>query len=157
MAKYIITDPCYILTDAESDAVWSEFCDLWFKKNYGDAQELISKTVGTPVKIEDTGYGDWTNHIYGPGVIENEFFADAGMVCVCELTDKIVNTMTEKYHRVLGAIFEADEVKYVDFDTSDRNWTVVRVRTDKGLIESEESETEEDEDYEDSWDDENEY
>ena len=151
MTKYIVTDPCYIV---RNDYIWEQFCKFWFDGKYEEAEAVVSAEVGTPVRISETGFGDWTNHIYGPGVIENEFFADAGMVCVCELTDKIVDTMTEEYHRVLGAIFEADEVQDIEFDTSDRSWTVVKIRTDKGLIESEEPDEDEDEYFEDDYDDE---
>ena len=136
MKKYIVTDPCYILTDAESEAVWSNFCDLWFDNKTEEAEKLISDTVGTKVQIEDTGYGDWANTISGPGVKWSDFYADAGLVCVCELTEKIEKTLMEKYNDITGAVFECEELKNVEFDRSDPNWTVVFIETDQGMIES---------------------
>ena len=155
MTKYIVTDPCYIVGN---DYIWEQFCKLWFDGKFEEAEAVVSAEVKTPVRIAETGYGDWTNHIYGPGVIENEFFADAGMVCVCELTKGIEDHLVEEYNRVLGAIFEAEELRDVEFDNSDPDWTVVRIGTDKGIIESENPEDEdyENEDYEEDNEEDNE-
>lgn len=147
--KFIVTDPCYLIN---SNSVWHEFCSLWFEDKATAAEKVISNAVGTAVSISDTGFGDWTNHLYGEGVIESEFFADAGMVCVCELTDTIEKTLVKKYRHVLGAVFEASGIADIEFDRSNSNWTVVRIVTEDGhVLESDgyEYDDEDDEDDED--------
>lgn len=150
--KYLVIDPCYVCYD---DDVWQNVCNAIFDKSnesydYSKGAKVLSEYLGTEVVMESTGYGDWSNHIWGPNVLENDFYADAGMVAVVKLTDRVLQEIWKNYTYIPGAIFETeadlDLKSCVEFDTSDSNWTVVRISTPEGLIESDSSE---DEDYED--------
>ena len=103
MKKYVITDPCYIIPSTE----WDKCCKIFDSAEYKAAEESrdyklqrelfdneITKTLqqfsgDINAKASSTGYGDWTNEIWGKNVIKSDFFADSGMCCVCELTDTI--------------------------------------------------------------------
>ena len=92
---YIITDPSYILTQDE----WFKCCKILdTNKNYSEVQEQFNLKVQMKLKdvsgdnnawCNDTLIGDWTNSIHGPDIIQSEFAADAGMVCICEYTDEV--------------------------------------------------------------------
>jgi len=150
--KYVVTDPCYILSNED----WDKCCEIihngpddknkWIAFNQAIAGKLAEMT-GEPAYVEDTGYGDWSNELYGPGVLNHTFAADAGMVCVCLLTEEIEKKLNIKEHDSCVAVFEADELVKVTFNTDD-DWTVVNIVTDKGLLVSKEpNEDEEDEEY----------
>lgn len=146
MKKYIITDPCYILPDTEWDKCCEVFDSVAYKKAVADRDfekqnELFDTEATSALRKYSgdykacactTGFGDWTNSIWGKGVIKHDFFADAGMVCVCELTDTIQkhidkeSTSDNKFNGM--AVLEADADIIIDFDTSDRSWTVVNIR-----------------------------
>jgi len=145
MKKYIITDPCYILPND----TWDKCCEIFnsaaFKKavedrDFGKQRELFDTEVTSALRkysgdykacASSTGFGDWTNAIWGKRVLKHDFFADAGMVCVCELTDTIQkhidkeSTSDNKFNGM--AVFETDADITIDFDTSDKEWTVVKV------------------------------
>ena len=151
MKKYVVTDPSYILSNED----WDKCCEIiqyngpddknkWIAFNQAIAGKLAEMT-GEPAYVEDTGYGDWSNEIYGPGVLNHTFAADAGMVCVCLLTEEIEKKLNIKEHDSCVAVFEADELVKVTFNTDDY-WTIVNIVTDKGLIVS--SSPEEDEEDE---------
>lgn len=151
MKKYVVTDPSYILSNED----WDKCCEIiqyngpddknkWIAFNQAIAGKLAEMT-GEPAYVEDTGYGDWSNEIYGPGVLNHTFAADAGMVCVCLLTEEIEKKLNIKEHDSCVAVFEADELVKVTFNTDD-DWTIVNIVTDKGLIVS--SSPEEDEEDE---------
>lgn len=158
--KYVVTDPCYLL----SDETWDECCKVFDKyKNdefmYQRFDEAVSKAlsefIGYPAYACGTGFGDWSNEIWGSGVIKGDFFADAGMVCVCRLTDKILAQLQAKYGKSDDfsgmAIFEMSENINVSFDVSNKDWTVVEIRDlQTGNIIQSQS-------YDDSFDDEDDY
>lgn len=155
MKKYVVTDPCYILSNED----WDKCCKiLQTEDNNPDkdkftafnqaVQGKLAEMTGEPAYVEDTGYGDWSNEIYGPGVLNHTFAADAGMVCVCRLTEEVEKKLNIQEHDSCVAVFEADELVKVTFDTDDDNWTVVNIVTDKGLIVSNSPE-EDEEDEED--------
>lgn len=96
MKQYIITDPSYLLTNAD----YEEFADLVEAYGYGEeADRFLTDNLFTPVKCEDTGFGDWVNlisYVYPckgvnartlfriqrlRHVIQDRFCADTGMVC----------------------------------------------------------------------------
>ena len=158
--QYIITDPCYLL----DDEVWQKCCDAakmpsgdWndevFNAHVSDALKVMS---GANAWACQTGFGDWTNSIQGSGtVIQNEFAADSGMVCVCQLNDKTLASMHTKYPTGLGhcaAIIECEGEVKVSFDTDDANWTVVYIEdaVDHAFC-SYESAYPEDDDEESDW------
>ncbi len=156
LVKYIVTDPCYLLPDG----TWDKCCEVFkddVKSMYDKFDEEVSKALseftGFPAYACGTGYGDWSNSIWGDGVIKHDFVADAGMVCVCRLTGKVIQHLKEKYGEdniYSGlALFEMSENIRVDFDTSDPNWTVVKIK-DLQTGETIQSETA-DEDEEDYW------
>ena len=132
--KYVVTDPCYIL----DNDVWSKCCEVFDK--YKDDEFMYQRF--------------WKNKLSGIGVIKSDFFADAGMVCVCRLTPKMLKLWKEKYgtQAFSGmAIFEASKDISVEFDVSDKNWTVVNIKDNKtqAIISSMDSDFyEEEEDYE---------
>ncbi len=156
LVKYIVTDPCYLLPRN----TWDKCCEV-FKNDdefmYDRFDEEVSKALSEftefPAYACGTGYGDWSNSIWGDGVIKQDFVADAGMVSVCRLTDKVLQHLKEKYGEAniySGlAIFEMSENIRVDFDVSNSNWTVVKIK-DLQTGETIQSESA-DEDEEDYW------
>ena len=119
MVKYVVTDPCYILSDAQ----WDECC-----KYLGDDLAEFAKAVsraltehtGYPAYAHDTGCGDWSNRIYGPNIIRSDFCADSGMVSVCRLTPEVEADLKDNPSQPFegAAIFEASEDIEVRF-----SWT----------------------------------
>lgn len=112
--KYVITDPGYILHQE-----WSELCKVldenrpWEEvgEEFRLAVEMKLKEVSGDAGAwaADTIIGDWTNVITGPDVIQPEFGADGGMVCVCELTDIIQQRLKEhKIPEGCYGVFEAE-------------------------------------------------
>ena len=158
MKKYIITDPCYLMhinpNKDENNTVWKEFCNLWFDDKFEDAEALLKDFLKLEyLTICDTGYGDWTNYLYTDSEIkiyEQEFFADAGLVCVANCTDEMFNR-----HDISGAVFETEQLRDVRFNDDDPDWTVVEIRTKEGSLHTEYPNNEdEDYDYEDEDEDE---
>lgn len=130
MKKYLITDPCYLV---ENRDVWLKFCNLSFREEpdaMAKAGKYLSDFLGVTVQVENTGYGDWYNRMIcesgDDGIIQSEFAADAGLVCFCEYTDEIRNLM-EKQSYDLYAVITSEETPVCTFDTSNKNWTVVRI------------------------------
>ena len=89
MKKYVLTDPCYLISD---EFAWNRYCNLIFdEKGYMNADNgaaFIAEQLGTTVQVASTGYGDWANSlacVKGPNRLKNDgcFCADAGMVCFC--------------------------------------------------------------------------
>ena len=166
---YVVTDPCYLVDVLENkDSVWNEFCSL-LDYNYKDdnhlAAEYLAKELGlTKMWVSDTGFGDWTNeiidNIHNPNVnvLNKEFCADSGLVCVCPVTEEFLDKLTEIFRGVKNycAVIEASEDCSVDFDYDCNDWTVVEF-TDRinkvhlySLLPSETDDYDEDEDeYED--------
>lgn len=133
--KYLVTDPCYLLhmldSEEERDDLWSYVCDadLMQYSEEKNASKRMSEVLGVNIlRISDTGYGDWSNRIRSFSkhikVLSPEFYADAGMMCVVEINEKLENYL--KDHSI-GAIFESDEPIAVDVDRSNRNWYVLKI------------------------------
>lgn len=154
MEKYIITDPCYLMhinpNEKENDTVWNAFCKLWFANKFDDAETLLKDYLKLDyLTICDTGYGDWVNHLYTDSEIkiyEQEFFADAGLVCVANCTDEIF-----KNDDISGAVFETEQLKDVRFNDDDPDWTVVEIRTKEGSLHTEYPDTEDEDSEGDDW------
>lgn len=93
MKIVVVTDPCYILSQ-------KEWLDL-VKNHAGNDDEFSLKVTEKLIEISGdskavagpTKVGDWTNSMtYKDGVCEildKDFAADSGMVCVVEMTDKL--------------------------------------------------------------------
>ena len=157
LVKYAVTDPCYLL----SRETWDKCCEVFnnddkhmYEKFDEEVSKALSEFTGFPAYACGTGFGDWSNSIWGSGVIKGDFLADAGMVCVCRLTDNILEHLKKKYgdtNSLSGiALFEMSENIKVDFDVSNSDWTIVTIKDlQTGVtIQSEY----EDEDKDDSWD-----
>ena len=137
LVKYVVTDPCYLL----SDETWDECCKVFDTYSndefmYQRFNETVSKALtefsGFAAYACDTGFGDWTNEIYGCDVIKSDFVADSGMVCVCRLTDKVLNQIRKKYGKSEDfsgmAVFKMSEHIKIEFDVSDQHWTIVKIQ-----------------------------
>lgn len=133
MTKYIMTDPCYILPDD----TWKKCCEELDKYEGVEQTEKFSEAVtkalqerfGKNSEAYDTGIGDWSNEIRGDAkIIQEHFFADAGMVCVCPVNEEIENLIREFKGTWQGAaIFEMSDNVKIDIDVSNNEWTVVTV------------------------------
>lgn len=132
MEFYIVTDPCYILPDE----VWSKACQDIFDNDREDLegfnariQEDLRKFTDTDEAwVDETGAGDWCNSIYGKHIMTPEFCADSGMVCICRITKPIMKAVNDKaLHKYCYAVFQAHPGIEVNFDRTDKGWTVVRV------------------------------
>jgi len=135
MSKYIITDPCYILED---DA-WSACCKAAYVDKVFNVEafnNMVKKQLellsGHKAWVELTGYGDWSNSIYGTNdkVIQPYFCADSGTVCVCKLTKDVEDAIHKRFPAGTGelmAIIEVDSDVSVRFDTTNHDWTVVYI------------------------------
>lgn len=140
MKKYVVTDPCYILTHEQ----WHDCCEYADKTSKEDNVEwsyifrmavetALTKFTNSSSWVADTGFGDWTNILYGPNKDGyGEFCADAGMVCVCEVTDKVSAVLEKIPNKKSFAIFEAEGPISVDFNTDNSNWTVVNIKDSAG-------------------------
>ena len=134
---YCITDPCYIL----GGTIWDECCKKCQELGEENWSENFSKIVQEALKdftqgqafVSDTGFGDWSNCLWGPNIDgTGAFFADAGMVCVCEYIGKVAKALGNLTEKDGAAVFEAEGPIEVEFDTSDSNWTVVNIEDANG-------------------------
>ena len=148
--QYIVTDPCYIIGNEE----WSKICDQcsnngdWnddkFNSLCSDALKVLSGTKDACAC--HTGFGDWSNAMHCSNdnkVIQCDFFADSGMVCVVEYNDKIKAALKSKDNERLvdedvggAAIIECDGDVKIEFDTEDPDWTVVYIEDDHDCFNS---------------------
>lgn len=139
MSKYkVITDPCYILPEEE----WKHCCDYADKTSKEDkvdwsyifnraVEMALTKFSGSNAWVERTGFGDWTNTVYGPSVVEFGFAADSGMVCVCDYSEP-VRAALENISDGCAAMIETSGDITVEFDRSTSDWTVVYIRDEEG-------------------------
>lgn len=171
--RYLVTDPCYLLglDSKNKDRIWN-ICinDMYNSDNsdkyeertdYTGVQKILSEELGVNVlRVSDTGYGDWTNSISSTSdhikIIKNDFYADAGMMCVVEINDKLENFLKDNN---IGAIFESDIPVSVHVDDTYSDWYVLRI-TDEDecytLVTSEEAEEYDYGDYDSDEDEESE-
>lgn len=142
MKTLIITDPCYLIKDSE----WDDTCRYCFRNEEGKnqtkelvkfrkfIQELLRINSGDKKAVAgDTGFGDWCNEIDG-----QQFYADSGMVCVVEYTNKLKKYLDkENILLPIGVAYvEVDDNATYKIDTSNPNWSVVRIHSGNELIES---------------------
>lgn len=158
MSKYIITDPCYIL----NDIVWDNACKECFDdspEQYANFDKRITQELNKLANTNNalasgTGYGDWNNEIYssnGRKVLQSEFFADSGMVCVVEYNEFIQKALEEKDNTRLierggCALIETVGRVSVKMDMSNKDWTVVEIYDDESHFHSRDPEEDEEED-----------
>lgn len=175
--QYIITDPCYIL----SDTVWQNICksckdDDYYNGTFDNkvTEELNKLANTTTAKASTTGFGDWDNCIHSDNpteanIIQPDFFADSGMVCVVEYNDNIKQALKDKDNDHLtdedkggAAVIEIQDDSDIDIemDTSDTNWTQVKISTPNENFwsmypydsDDDDEEDEDDYDYEEDYD-----
>ena len=163
---YLVTDPCYLL-DLDSknkDRIWDRCIDDMYdsdnsdkyedRTDYTGVQKILSEELGINVlRVSDTGYGDWANSISSTSehikIIKNKFFADAGLMCVVEINDKLKNFLKDN---PIGAIFESDIPVDIHVDDSNSYWFVLEITEIDGfhkLVTSEDADDEEDYYYND--------
>lgn len=168
---YLVTDPCYLLDldPKNKDRIWNlcindmDNSDKYEDRtDYNGVQKILSEELGINVlRVSDTGYGDWANSISSTSehikIIKNTFFADAGMMCVVEINDKLKNYLKDN---LIGAIFESDISIDIHIDDSNSYWFVLEITDIDGyqkLVTSEDTDDGEDyyyNDYDDFEDDE---
>lgn len=135
MKKVIVADPCYIISDKE----WDGACRYCFKSKTDDDQDeelqnfenfiqnLLRTISGDDKAVADsTGFGDWSNQIDG-----QTFYADSGMVCVVEDTDKLEKYLNKNDIELpIGVAYVniEDDATY-QIDTSNPNWSVVKIKS----------------------------
>lgn len=121
MHTYVVTDPCYLFTDEE-----------WSSLDFHNDSKLfaeIKEKLGPGSEVALTGFGDWENFIAG-----QTFFADSGLVCFAEI--KKEDTKDISIGKVMGMAFIESEIPlYCEMDTSNPDWTVVRVHDAAGYVE----------------------
>lgn len=138
LVKRVVTDPCYIIDGGR----WSDLIDeasrqinpdvdmtAWSDTLSSLVEEELKEITGADAFVCDTGFGDWSNAIIGPNVIQSEFCADAGMVCVCNYTKEVQEALADCGDHAY-ALFEAKGKLIVDFDVSNSNWTVINIEDD---------------------------
>lgn len=140
MTKYIITDPCYILPNT----TWSDICDQCESNDFYNGKfdrlctEALNELAGTTNAVASTtGYGDWSNSMHCSNddkIIQSDFFADSGMVCVVEYNDKIQQALKDNKNEKLvdedkggAALIETEGEVKITMDTRDSEWTVVEI------------------------------
>lgn len=127
--KIVVTDPCYIMPSED----WNACCDEAqarrdeHKQEWEEAfDEIVSRKLtelsGHKAYATTTGFGDWDNYIAG-----QEFCADAGMVCVCYLTDEMQAKLNSYRNKNIAAFIEVEGDITVEFDYSRSDWTVVDI------------------------------
>lgn len=131
---YIVTDPCYIL-DGE---IWGNICNQCKNEDFynGTFNKLVAdeltKLTGSKAYASGTGFGDWSNTLIGKTVNEGNFYADAGMVCVCKLDASLLAKYSMATLKELGAVFEAEGEINVEFNTTVPDWTEIYITDTAG-------------------------
>lgn len=146
--KYIITDPCYLMSQSDwvnaiktADSFhktallrgaiepgykgWSEFVN-------SEVKERLEFLSGHEAFVADTGCGDWDNALRTEDKCVGSFCADAGMVCVVQVDQDIVEAANTADDNAIGTIFEAVGKVNVEFDFTKPNWTVVKITDEAG-------------------------
>lgn len=133
--KYVVTDPCYLIPyetwQKLVDQAYNSNAPMRWKHKYFELlieKELFDLT-GKESWVSSTGYGDWFNKLHGK-VLDNlrcDFTSDSGMVCVCKYLP-----IVEKCKEYCVAIFEAMGKINVEFDMSNKYWTIVKINDEAG-------------------------
>ena len=130
MAKqYVVTDPCYILPDD----VWNECIEKAGENDAGWCDRFDEQVafVGSKAWAERTGFGDWSNVLYGPNIKHDQFCADSGMFSVCEFNDKVKEALKDCPEHCY-AVFETEGTISVEFDNSESDWHVAKIKSSNG-------------------------
>lgn len=132
MKTYIVTDPGYIMKPEK----WEQYCDAMNEainagREISSCNGLLSELLGVPAKADHTGYGDWSNELLcqngGGVIIQREFCADSGMVCVCEYTPEMEAVIREKKSgKWCYALFLAEN-PVIEISRKDPRWTMIKI------------------------------
>ena len=91
--------------------------------------KVLSEYLGCQIFTSATGYGDWQNFIKADSgedrILQDEFCADSGTVCFCEMTQEIEERL-KRYGSWAYAILECEDPK-IEFDRTDPEWTVLKI------------------------------
>jgi len=127
-AKYlIVTDPSYILPED----IWDKCCnEAAYSSELFD--ECISKALsefsGAKAWAHSTGFGDWSNSMSGPAIVQDRFCADSGMVCVCQCTEPVGGKL-EDLPAHCFAVIDVDRSEVtVNFNMTVSDWCVVEIK-----------------------------
>ena len=138
MKTILVTDPCYILTNRDWDGLCKKYLsngDDGLSEFRNQVQEVLRVISGDEKALAgDTGYGDWVNSIDG-----QMFYADSGMVCIVEYTDKLKKYLErEDISLPTGVAYveTGNDVTY-KIDTKDPNWSRVIIHNGSKIIASE--------------------
>lgn len=141
--QYIITDPCYILDDVTWDnackEVFDDKSDQYERFNSRITDELNKLAGTTDAQATDTGFGDWENLIHCSNdnkVLNEDFYADSGMVCVVEYTDTIKKALADNDNEKLIerggiAVIQTEGNVTIEFDHTDKSWTEIYIHDDE--------------------------
>lgn len=161
MKKYIITDPCYVL----SNDTWSDICNQCKDDDFYNGtfdrlvSEALNKLAGTTNAVASaTGFGDWSNCMHCSNddkIIQSDFFADSGMVCVVEYNDKIKAALEANNNSRLidedvggAALIDTEGEVEITMNHDDSNWTVVEIEDEVDAFNSLIADYEEEDDEE---------
>lgn len=134
--KYVITDPCYILSREQ----WRQVClertnvtkPSWIDDFNKAIVPYLYEITGADAWCDSTGFGDWSNYIVEDEDVEHSgFTADTGTVCVCRMPEPGASKEFDdvlKYASHCVAIFSASENISVEFSKANKHWTVVHIR-----------------------------
>ena len=134
MKIVIVTDPCYLILNKDWDKLCNEYLTGGDKQytNFASAVESFLRDIsGDKFAVAgDTGFGDWSNEID-----EQAFYADSGMVCVVEETEKLKEYLGG-FKFGLGARLTVNQSATYEIDQSNPDWSIVRVNDVDKVYES---------------------
>lgn len=159
--KYVITDPCYILTNEE----WKDACQYVDDLDKFENEIALKLTNLTSESAEAayTKVGDWSNELKKNfsrmddcKLIQSYFAADSGMVCGCLYNDEVIKRL-EGINPDCYAIIEVDSNSQVNIIMDkDSEATIVRVEVDYCEVFTSRDGGEEEDNYFDDYDEEDE-
>lgn len=146
--KYIITDPCYLISGKEWSRVYTS-AEVFCKKEgtfndfrrFREIHEVeiaawLEFETGSKAFVSSTGYGDWENSLFSIDGKNKEhvgdFMADSGLVCVAKVSKELEDIAEDLDRHGLAAVFEAEGEITVEMDTSDSSWTVISIKDEAG-------------------------
>jgi len=124
-----VTDPCYVIDTDAWDRLCNEASELEGDKKWTEifqqlVEDYLQEHTGAKwARAGDTGYGDWSNRMSGAAVLDDEFYADAGMWCVVPAG---FNERADMDPNGGAAILEFDDQSYINVEIENDNdgqWT----------------------------------
>jgi len=135
--KYLITDPCYLISERD----WDKLLDNLPFSEFSNRVKTFLLKLCPVAEVADTGVGDWVNEIIPINEtkiskLSPQFAADSGMVCFVEDSKALMDYMAKNdlgfpLHCV--ATLYSKEPLVCEMDTSE-DATVVRVKTPSGEL-----------------------